>query len=116
MDHLWAVGEPLSVRQVHAALADRDLAYTTVMTVLDRLARKDVVTREREGRAWIYRAAHSRADLTAELMRTALDAEEQERGAALVAFVDRVSADEAEVLRAALARIEGKGDGGNAGG
>lgn len=109
MDHLWSVTEPQSVRQVHAALSERDLAYTTVMTVLDRLARKEVVARDREGRAWIYRAAHSRADLTAELMRTALDAEEQERGAALVAFVDRVSQDEAEVLRAALARIEARG-------
>ena len=31
MDHLWAAGEPQTVRQVHEALSEqRDLAYTTV--------------------------------------------------------------------------------------
>ena len=38
---LWQAGEPLSVVDVQGLLArDRDLAYTTVMTVLDRLAKK----------------------------------------------------------------------------
>ena len=38
MDILWNRPEPLSGRDVHELLAeDRDLAYTTVMTVLDRL-------------------------------------------------------------------------------
>ena len=39
MDHLWNAPEPQTVRQVHEALsARRDLAYTTIMTVLQRLA------------------------------------------------------------------------------
>ena len=39
MDHLWSTPEPQTVRQVHEALsARRDLAYTTIMTVLQRLA------------------------------------------------------------------------------
>ncbi len=39
MDHLWSTSEPQTVRQVHEALAERrELAYTTVMTVLQRLA------------------------------------------------------------------------------
>ena len=37
----------------------RPLAYTTVMTVLDRLARKGVVTRSLTGKAWLYSAALS---------------------------------------------------------
>ena len=41
MDHLWSTPEPQTVRQVHEALsAQRDLAYTTIMTVLQRLAKK----------------------------------------------------------------------------
>lgn len=41
MDHLWSSAEPLTVRQVHETLSSqRDLAYTTVMTVLQRLARR----------------------------------------------------------------------------
>ena len=56
MDHLWASTEPQTVRQVHESLAaDRALAYTTVMTVLDRLAKKEMVSRERGGRAVFLR-------------------------------------------------------------
>ena len=61
MDVLWESDEPLTVRQVGAHLTDRDLAHTTVMTVLDRLAKKGFARRERDGRAWRYCAA---ADLS----------------------------------------------------
>lgn len=40
--------------------ASRPLAYTTVMTVLDRLARRGVVTRRKAGRAFVYAPAVSR--------------------------------------------------------
>ena len=67
MDVLWRLGLPLSVREVHDALSgSRDLAYTTVMTVLDRLAKKGIVTRHLDGRAWRYTAGRSRADLIAD--------------------------------------------------
>ena len=39
MDVLWEAADPLSVREVSGLLTDRDLAHTTVMTVLDRLAK-----------------------------------------------------------------------------
>ena len=42
-----------TVAQVRSAL-DRPLAYTTVMTVLDRMSSKGVVTRRKNGRAWLY--------------------------------------------------------------
>jgi len=51
---LWALGEA-NVRQVVQALAPRRiLAYTTVMTVLDRLARKRAVERRKAGRSFVY--------------------------------------------------------------
>lgn len=57
---LWLLGEG-TVKDVRAALAPgRDLAYTTVMTLLDRLARKGAVTRRKEGRAFVYSPAVSR--------------------------------------------------------
>jgi len=44
-----------SVRQVHAAVGvPRDVAYTTVATMLDRLCAKGVVQRERDGRSFLY--------------------------------------------------------------
>ncbi len=69
MGILWSRPEWLSVRDVHELLkADRDLAYTTVMTVLDRLAKKGLATRQLEGRAWLYRPTRTRADEVATAM------------------------------------------------
>lgn len=107
MEQLWAGGRPQSVREVHAVLAgEREIAYTTVMTVLDRLAKKGLAVREQHGRAYRYSAAQSREELVAEVMHTALAGSGAERSAALVAFVDRVSDDEAAALREALARLD----------
>jgi predicted transcriptional regulator len=107
MQQLWHGDGPQSVREVHAVLAgERDIAYTTVMTVLDRLAKKGLATRQQDGRAYRYDAAQTREELVAEVMHTALEGSGAERSAALVAFVDRVTEDEAAALRAALARLE----------
>ncbi|HEX6974320.1 MAG TPA: BlaI/MecI/CopY family transcriptional regulator [Vicinamibacterales bacterium] len=57
-------GTAFTVRDVHARLA-RPVAYTTVMTTLDRLFKKGFVARTREGRAFVYTAARSRADVEA---------------------------------------------------
>src|SRR5690625_7018340 len=69
MAQLWRSSTPRTVREVHAALEPtRPLAYTTVMTVLDRLAKKGLVTQEREGRAYRYFPARTREQLAADLM------------------------------------------------
>ena len=109
MDQLWDLDEPQTVRQVHDGLhTERELAYTTVMTVLQRLARKGLVTQLRDDRAHRYAALCSRDDLVAGLMVDALDqaAGSGGRRAALMNFVERVGPDEADVLRRALADLE----------
>ena len=111
MDHLWSSGEPQTVRQVHEALsARRDLAYTTIMTVLQRLAKKNLVVQHRDDRAHRYAPMHGRDELVAGLMVDALDqvSDSGSREAALVHFVERVGADEAAALRRALAELESK--------
>ena len=55
---LWDLGEG-NVRDVQATLV-RPLAYTTVMTVLDRLARRGCVDRRKVGRGFIYSALLTR--------------------------------------------------------
>ncbi|WP_432938705.1 BlaI/MecI/CopY family transcriptional regulator [Kribbella sp. CA-253562] len=106
MEQLWAADAALTVREVHERLSlTRDLAYTTVMTVLDRLAKKKLTERERDGKAWRYRAAAPRADLAADLMRDALD-QAGDRREALVRFVGQVSTEEAALLREALRKLE----------
>ncbi|MBB3050004.1 putative transcriptional regulator [Prauserella isguenensis] len=105
MEVLWARAEPATVRAVHEELADRGLAYTTVMTVLTRLAAKGVVRRKRSGRAWLYAPAASREEHVAELMLEALEMT-GDRDSALVRFAQSVTNDEADALRKALERGE----------
>jgi len=60
---LWNLGEG-NVRDVRRELAPtRPLAYTTVMTVLDRLAHKGVVSRRKVGRSFLYTPQVSRDTL-----------------------------------------------------
>ena len=61
---LWAL-ERAPVSAIHARLAERGrpLAYTTVLTVLERLLRKRVVDRQRQGRAYIYVPLVSRKEM-----------------------------------------------------
>jgi predicted transcriptional regulator len=106
MEQLWAAPAALTVREVHERLAGtRELAYTTVMTVLDRLAKKKLTERERDGKAWRYRAAAPREELAADLMRDALD-RAGDRREALVRFVGQVSDEEAALLREALSKLD----------
>lgn len=56
MNTLWPMGEG-TVREIRDQLAARrPRAYTTIMTIMDRLARKGVVERRKVGRAYTYRA------------------------------------------------------------
>ena len=71
MAHLWHVG-PATVAEVRDALnsaVKRQLAYTTVMTILVRLDEKGFVSRTREGRLFRYKAAFAEDDLGAEIGR-----------------------------------------------
>ena len=113
METLWDAGDGwLTVRDVHDRLsAGRDIAHTTVMTVLDRMTRKQIVEREREGRAWRYRPTQSRGQMTAEVMRQALgefaeEANADDRAAALVAFVGEASDADRQALRDALTELD----------
>jgi BlaI family transcriptional regulator, penicillinase repressor len=54
MNTLWPVGQA-TVREIRDLLAPRrPRAYTTIMTIMDRLARKGIVERRKVGRAYIY--------------------------------------------------------------
>lgn len=70
---LWRLG-PASVHDVRAELEPkRPLAYTTVMTLLERLERKGVACRRKQGRAFIYEAAVDRETLRREAVRELLE-------------------------------------------
>ncbi len=73
MRALWTLGEA-TVREVQDALGDeRSLAYTTVMTVLSRLADKGLLDRRKEGRAYVYSPASSQEKVAGSLLRSLID-------------------------------------------
>lgn len=71
---VWELDEPLA-RDVQAHLSgERDLAYTTVATVLDRLHDKRLVARRRVGKAFAYRAAAKPENVRRTVARDMVDA------------------------------------------
>ncbi len=102
MDRLWSYRRPASVRFVLEDLRrHREIAYTTVMTVMDNLHTKGLLRREPVGRAYIYEPVASKEAYTAQLMREVL-ASGANPAATLVHFLERLTPEEAAALEAAL--------------
>ena len=101
MDVLWdSDAGLLTGREVADQLPDR--AYTTVLTILERLRRKNLVERSTRGRTHRFAASDTRESYRAELMMDALGEAAGNRSAVLVRFAESVSPEEADVLRHAL--------------
>ena len=105
---VWAAEKPLSPGEVRDAI-DADVAYTTAMTVLTRLWEKGLLTRERDGRAYRYRAAIGEAAHAAGRMEAAL-AGITDRQAALGHFVGSLTPADAAELRRLLDGKDTAGD------
>ena len=93
LEALWARGDAATVRELLPAFPG--VAYTTLMTTLDRLHRKGYCTRARDGRAFSYRPRWTRDQLSAELagraLTTLLPATASSIRPLLSMFVDEVS-------------------------
>ncbi len=102
MDRIWAWGRPALVREVLEDLQrDREIAYTTVMTVMENLHRKGLLTREREGRAYRYASERTREEHTAAMLEDVL-ATSSDRSATLMHFVQHIDDSELAALGAML--------------
>ncbi|MFI6785967.1 BlaI/MecI/CopY family transcriptional regulator [Nonomuraea sp. NPDC050383] len=109
MDRMWARRRPASVREVFEDLKqERTIAYTTVMTVMDKLHTKGLLKRRPVGRAYVYEPVASKEAYTADLMRTVL-AGGGNQAATLVHFLERLTPEEAAALEAALQVFPPKG-------
>ncbi|HTX01221.1 MAG TPA: BlaI/MecI/CopY family transcriptional regulator [Acidimicrobiales bacterium] len=107
MEAFWAMSaacpeDTFTTRDVAATLPGH--AYTTVLTVVDRLTRKGLLERTRGGKSYRYRPTASRESYVAQLMHEAL-ASTSDTSAALVRFVETVPAEQAELLRDVLGRL-----------
>ena len=92
LEEIWALGAA-TVRELVEGFPG--VAYTTLMTTADRLFRNGLLVREREGRAFLYRARWTREELDQRLASSAVAALlAEERGTLkplISLFVDEVS-------------------------
>ena len=73
MNTLWPLGEA-TVREIRDRLAERRArAYTTIMTIMDRLARKGIVERRKAGRKYVYRPKLSAEEARAHALEQVLE-------------------------------------------
>lgn len=98
MELLWRESE-LTVCQVEERLQQRrQIAHTTVLTTLDRMHRKGYLTREKQGKAFVYAPRYTREEfergLTQEVLGALLG---QFTQPALSTFVDLIAADESRL-------------------
>lgn len=106
MEFLWDRGDAeLTVRDVFESPAGRKSAYTTVMTVLDRLWRKGFVARRKVGRAYAYRVRRTRDQHVGDLVAWVL-AGSADRRTALLGFARSVDQQDLEELRRVIRQVE----------
>lgn len=104
---IWAHVEPVPVRAVVDELAgEHPVAYTTAITVIERLRAKGWLVRERAGRFYLYSATCEEHEYAAHLMSSALEGS-GDRSAALLSFAGQLDAAEAKALREALGQTDG---------
>lgn len=107
MDRGWASEEDFTVRDIYESLRlEREIAYTTVMSTMDNLHRKGWLDRKRDGKAYLYWPTLTREEYSAQLMRQALDGTRSDL--VLAHFVEQITDDETDALRAVLRRLRPK--------
>ena len=105
MDRIWNRDGTTTVREIFDELAaEREIAYTTVMSTMDNLHTKGWLARERDGKAYRYWPALSREQHSAQLMREALDGGGRS-DLVLSHFLEQISPEESARLRQALQRL-----------
>ncbi|MBE0447716.1 MAG: BlaI/MecI/CopY family transcriptional regulator [Actinobacteria bacterium] len=95
MELMWQ-RDIASVREIHKALKmDRDIAYTTVMTVMSRLSNKGILQKERDGKHYLYKPAVSKEEFSQTMFSSMVGGFKADLGSqALSFFVESLTEDE----------------------
>ncbi len=99
LDALWTRGRACSVRDLQPLFPG--VAYTTLMTTMERLQRKGVLTREKQGRAFLYTPCETRERFRVTIAGGTIApilADREGAGALLSFFVDAVGEQDAALL------------------
>ena len=103
MEHVWNQGwDEFAVADVHTLLEkQREIAYTTVMTTVSRLYDKELLTRRKQGRRYLYRSKMTREEFLEAMTREVLESlPPVGQRAAVALLVERVAqADDEELDR-----------------
>lgn len=106
MEVIWRRGD-VTVKDVFSELhEDREIAYTTVMTVVGRLADKGMLTKTQTANKYIYCPACTREEMMAQVSKDVLhglmDVDRAPVMAHLTGIMDELDSDELELLRREL--------------
>ncbi|WP_413105020.1 BlaI/MecI/CopY family transcriptional regulator [Streptomyces sp. Inha503] len=107
MDRVWASGEAVTVRDIAGQINSsrtRPLAYTTVMTTMDKLFRKGWLERTKRGKQYVYTPVEARDACVARLMRQVLG-RSADPEVALLHFVEGLGRERSTALRSALHQL-----------
>jgi predicted transcriptional regulator len=116
LERLWSLRREASVRELQDEFSGT-LAYTTLMTTLDRLFKKGLLDRRREGRAFLYRPRVTpeqlRQELAADVIDSLLGQGSEAARPVMSTFIDAVEVRDAALLdeleRLIRARKRGRG-------
>lgn len=108
---LWARGEASTADVAEALRGERDLAHTTVATLLTRLEKRGLLTSRREGRALLYTPRVSQADVQRSMVGSLVDSLFAGRASALVShLLDARGVDAKELAELQTLLKQGKGE------
>lgn len=101
MDIIWQKDSEVTVRDIYEVIAARrKLAYTTVMTIMGRLAEKGILSKRMEGNVSLFTSAMSREAFTNNVVGSVVDSLlEDFADAAIARFVSRVGEGDRETLQ-----------------
>ncbi|MFB6372958.1 MAG: BlaI/MecI/CopY family transcriptional regulator [Bradymonadaceae bacterium] len=108
LQYVWREG-PSEVKTVHAALGpEREISHNTVQSALKRLYEKELLTRHKDGHAYVYSPRLDREEVTerrvAEVVEQLADGELDVALTAFVNFAERAGDETLERLEALVAR------------
>jgi len=100
MEVIWLKEAEVSVRDVYEALAlKREIAYTTVMTIMGRLAEKKLLKKRKEGNAFLFIPAIAKDEFTSQMVENVVDDLLADfSDVALASFISRVGKKDRESI------------------
>lgn len=109
LHHVWDLGEATVADVRERILENRDVAYTTIMTVMKKLAEKGYLDYHKEGRSYVYQPAQEPNEVQHSLLRRLMDKVFEGSPSALVQTLvkrEDLSYDERAEIRALIDALE----------